>query len=332
MILLSIGLPGDAAARCDAIAARLVETALGPTELFAADTVEAIGAALVRLQGRHAVIAARRPDAALRAVLAAGGARVLAIEDEPHAAVRDLLAQGLGLAAATRAVATSCAALVEAAALPGAAVLPAAEILARPASLAAALGIDRGAAPPAPPPEPAAPWRDRLDPAARALVDGAVAAYAGTLRGGLLGEIVWDRGLLWRAGDPAQPASAAIELAGGARELVAGPDIALPAGRWAATLTLAVSREAAGIAFAAELVAGAERRPLAAATVVPDGRGIGSATLPFAVDAATPQPLALRLATAGPAAAGRLALGNVTLVPGHGDAGALPVEFGSLGL
>src|SRR5579883_3089663 len=318
MILLSIGLPGDAAARCDAIAARLVETALGPTELFAADTVEANGAALVRLQGRHAVIAARRPDAALRAVLAAGGARVLAIEDEPHAAVRDLLAQGLGLAAATRAVATSCAALVEAAALPGAAVLPAAEILARPASLAAALGIDRGAAPPAPPPEPAAPWRDRLDPAARALVDGAVAAYAGTLRGGLLGEIVWDRGLLWRAGE--------------ARELVAGPDIALPAGRWAATLTLAVSREAAGIAFAAELVAGAERRPLAAATVVPDGRGMGSATLPFAVDAATPQPLALRLATAGPAAAGRLALGNVTLVPGHGDAGALPVEFGSLGL
>src|SRR5579885_1485814 len=207
MILLSIGLPGDAAARCDAIAARLVETALGPTELFAADTVEALGAALVRLQGRHAVIAARRPDAALRAVLAAGGARVLAIEDEPHAAVRDLLAQGLGLAAATRAVATSCAALVEAAALPGAAVLPAAEILARPASLAAALGIDRGAAPPAPPPEPAAPWRDRLDPAARALVDGAVAAYAGTLRGGLLGEIVWDRGLLWRAGDPAPPPS-----------------------------------------------------------------------------------------------------------------------------
>jgi hypothetical protein len=72
---------------------------------------------------------------------------------------------------------------------------------------------------------------------------------------------------------------------------------------------------------------------LAAATPTPDGRGMATATLPFAIDAATPQPLSLRLATTAAAAGGRLALGNLTLVPGHGAAAALPAELSTaLGL
>ena len=341
MIFFSIGLPGHFAAWCDAAIARLVEIGLGPVELMSARSADEIAVALIRSTAPHLVIASRQPAPSLCTLLGDSGGPVIVALDDPRRALRDLTSeQGIELRTAIREVACSSAAALVCARLPGAVTVQpgrdrraAAGLI---STLAQSCGLGLGdkelagvAAAVSHPANsgPIEPWWSALDPDERALADGALAAYVDQFRGGGFGEIVWDQTLFWLAADPSRHAAGAIDIGGDTGRLVYGPDIGLPPGDWAATVTLAVSREAAGIGFDIEVWAAYHHTPLARASVIADARGLCSATLSFGIAAPTAQTISFSIANTAPAPGGRLALGKVTLAPSRGDGSDIPSEL-----
>jgi len=306
MIFFSIGLPGHFAAWCDAAIARLVEIGLGPVELMSARSADEIAVALIRSTMPHLLIASRQPAASLCTLLGESGGPVIVALDDPRRVLRDLMIdQGIDLCTATREVACSCAAALVCARLPCAVIVQSGgdgrDSAALVSALAQSCGLGPGdnelagvaaAVPPFLNSGPIEPWWSALDPDERALADGALAAYVEQFSGGGFGEIVWDRTLFWLTADPSRHAAGAIDIGGDTGRLVSGPDIGLPPGDWAATVTLAVSKDAAGIGFDIEVWAAAHHTPLARASVVADARGLCSATLVFgiAAPAAHPEP------------------------------------------
>jgi hypothetical protein len=156
---------------------------------------------------------------------------------------------------------------------------------------------------------------------------GALDAYRGYFSSHTLGEIVWARDLFFWGDKPQEAATGVIELAGEIRALLFGPYIVLPPGYWHGTMTLAVSREAQGMSFSAEVLAGARCALLAQTSFVPDGRGVCRAAFSFSVDASTDQPIALRLTNTRHVAAGRLAFGQVALRMQTETNAEIPVEL-----
>jgi hypothetical protein len=180
------------------------------------------------------------------------------------------------------------------------------------------------------PPGPAASakeWWDAVDPDQRVIAEGALRGYETWLTGHGFGEITWDRRLFCSAADYARSAGAAVDIGEMPGILVDGPWIGLPPGRWAVSVTLAVSREGNGARFDIAVNAHDYPGPLATGSIICDGRGLGSATLLFTVGAACGQTISLTVASTAPAPGGRLALGNVVLVPGLGDGDGIPTEL-----
>ncbi|HEX5318434.1 MAG TPA: hypothetical protein VFW46_04715 [Stellaceae bacterium] len=298
MILFSVGLPGRFAAWCDAAVARLA----GEAAIIGAETPDEVAAALIRSAEPNLVVAARCPTPALRTLLIDAEAPIFVAVDDPRQSLFHLVAEGHDFRAATRVIANSGVAAAVCASLPKACLL-------RPGETPDMFPPDM---PPYAPPDIES-WWEALDPAIRTVADGALRES---------GEITWDRSLLWLVADPARHAGSAIEI-GDPGPLVAGPEIGLPPGNWAASVTLAVSREAVGAGFAIE-IRGPE--PLASAQATPDARGLCAATLVFPV-APAGQTISFSIASTAPVPGGRLALGNVVLVPSHGANSVIPSEL-----
>jgi hypothetical protein len=350
MIFFSIGLPSRFAEWCDGVATRLVETALGPADLISANTLEEIGLAAVRAHGGHLVIGARQPAEGLRAALTAAQCGFIVALDDPRAALHNLAVRhGLEWKAATRATATSCASIANFALMPDAVVLRADEVSRDPIAaaglIARCLGLELDASDiaacagstaavrPDTAEDAADPWWDQLATADREIAGGALTGYAEYFSGQRLGQLIWARDLFFLGDDPTQCADRVIDLAGGIRNLLFGPYIALPPGAWTTTVTLAVSRDAAGMSLGVEVIAGPRCVCLCHTSIVPDERGLCQANLAFTVDASTDQPIQLRVANLLPASSGRLALGQVVLTAQTGAHVEIPAELSTaLGL
>jgi hypothetical protein len=350
MIFFSIGLPSRFAEWCDVVATRLVEMALGPADLVSANNLEEIGLAAVRTHGGHLVVGARQPTEGLRSALTETQCSFIVALDDPRAALHNLAVRhGLEWKAATRATATSCAAMMSYALMPDAVVLRAdqngRDPIAAAGLIARCLGLELNAADIAacaasiPPVRADAaddasdPWWDRLETADREIAGCALTGYAEYFSGQRLGQLIWARDLFFLGDDPNQCADRVIDLAGGIRNLLFGPYIALPPGAWTSTVTLAVSREAAGMSFGVEVIAGPRCVCLCHTSIVPDERGLCQANLAFTVEASTDQPISLRVANLLPASSGRLALGQVVLNTQTGARVEIPAELSTaLGL
>src|SRR5689334_14463422 len=140
MIFFSIGLPGRFAEWCDAVVSRLARHAFGSVEVVSLNTLEELALAMIRTGASHFVVCSRQPGGGVQTALMQAGKRSIAVLDEPRIALRDLASQpGYDLVAATRAVASSCAAMLSYSALPGALVLTAEDEARDPLSIATAI-------------------------------------------------------------------------------------------------------------------------------------------------------------------------------------------------
>jgi len=350
MIFFSIGLPSRFAEACDFLVWHLAEAALGPIQLIGGNTLDEIGLALVKSQSEHLVIAARQPSADLLEALASAGVSFIIALDDPRAALQNLVVgHGMEWMVATRTTASSCASMLSYASLPQALVLRArqdgGDPIATATAIAGCLGLPLNAAEiaacAASCPQLAAakieadadPWWEGLDPTNREIAAGALIGYADYFSGHGLGEIFWSRDLFFVGDAPLEPASGVIDLAGGIRNLVFGPYIALPPGGWNSAVSLAVSKEAAGMNFGIEVIAGPSCVSLAYTSIAPDDQGLCRATLAFTVDTSTEQPISLRIANLQPASGGRLALAQVALTAHTAARAAIPAELSTaLGL
>jgi hypothetical protein len=350
MIFLSIGLPSRFAEWCDLLASRLMERALGPTELVGANTLEEIGHAAVKSPAEHLLIGARQPAEDLRGALAAVECGFVIALDDPRAALQNLVVvHGMEWTAATRAIASSCAAMLGFTLMPQALVLRAHEDgrdpVATAGAIASCFGLEldadeiaacAAALPPfgAGDPETGTdPWWEGIDRPRRKIAAGALTGYASYFGGHALGEIIWARELFFVGDDPQRSANGVIDLAGGIRNLVFGPYIALPPGEWGSTVSLAVSKEAAGMNLSIEIIAGPRCITLARATIAPDDQGLCRATLAFTVEPSTDQPISFRIFNLFPALGGRLALAEVALTEQTAPRAAIPIELSTaLGL
>jgi len=327
MIFFSVGLPGRFAEWCDAVVSRLARHALGSVEVLSVNTLEELALAVIRTGASHFVVCSRQPGGGVQTALTQAGRRFIAVLDEPRIALRDLAHQpGYDLVAATRAVASSCAAMLGYSALPGALVLTAGNEARDP--LAAATAIARhleldvgepeieqiicGLAGEGIAPEHSEDslWWDSLPEPEQALVNGALGAYVDYYAGGDLTGITWERELFFIGDQPNERATRPIDVTGRARCLIYGPYILLPPGSWSVSVLLGFSKEAAELGYVAEIVAGSH---LSRVSLQPAGAGVFEANLAISIEASHDHPVEVRLFSERAGFDGRLALGQVTL-------------------
>lgn len=340
MIFLSIGLPGRFAEWCEALIARLAGrsgTVLVKAWPPLADmlgyegissVLDEVALALIGAPATHLVIGARQPDERLRAGLAETGVPFLLALDDPRNALADLLAKtNCDLNMAVRAIANCCPFVMRYAAMPQSVALRAARESPQSAAakIARYLGMDASEreieeltrapaeADPACRPGGSDEWLRRVPASAHRMVSGALAAYDGFFAGGKLGQIVWNRELFKLGDDPGKSPNDVVDLAGGARNLVFGPYIYLPAGSWNARVHLGFSPEATGHTFLVDAyVAG---RQLACTSFQPTGSGTYSPDITFSLDEGIAHGLEIRVIAGDDNSRGQLAFGNVVLSP-----------------
>jgi hypothetical protein len=340
LLCFSIGLPGHFAEWCDAVIGRLardraVEAVVcrwPPDDAMLAynpvpPILDEVARLLIGTAAGSIVIGARQPDPALRRALSDTQARFVVALDNPRVAAADLLDKTGGDArAVTRAVANSCALLMQYSPLPGAMTLHAGAAHADPAGTVMAIAghfgmeIDESEA-----------WQIVQELAAEGLaivpsleswagrfpehglktLAGAVAGYEECFAGRGFGQLVWTRELLLAA-DPEFTTADILDLAGGPRVVVYGPYIHLPAGYWTAQVYLGVSPEAAGQMLLIEAYAGV---PLAAASLQPPGAGIFVTEVNFILGEPSGQGVEIRVCVTQEGAQGRLTFGRIVLRP-----------------
>ena len=344
MILLSVGLPSRFAEWCDSVFCALVQAAGGSYDLASGNTLEEIALEAIKSPATRLVIGARQPTDELRASLSRAGSHFVVALDDPHAAFRNLVTRhGLEWTAAVRAAAGSCAAMLSYAAMPGALVLradqegrdpaKAASGIARWLNLAVAAADIAALVERLPHPSALAAqdqtdgWWEGISALDRAVVDGALNGYVDCFRGAGLGPMVWTRDLFFIGDDPHLAASGVIDISGPVRNLLFGPYMTLPPGQWAATVVLAVSKDAADLGYSVEILAGAGCTSLGRGTIQPRGEGLCEATVEFSIAPSTDQPIALRVANQRHAFGGRLALAHVAVSPRVKPRPDIPAEL-----
>lgn len=327
MFFFVFGLPGRFAQWCDALTVELAGLALGRTGLSHAETLDQLALNALSTGASHGVVAARQPGGKLRAALGDDRRDLIVALDDPRPALVDLvLGQGVGLAAATQAVASSCGALWDWAAMPGALILHAERDAAQPAETAAAIarhlriaiddaalaGIlrDLAGASPVRPPHDTTQWWNALQPAEQQMMIGALEPYVGD-DDRALSAITWTRELFFLADRPTERVVGPVDITGRARRLFDGPHIMLPPGAWSLSLSARLSRGAVEHEFLVEITAD---RPLAAGTLSPQRDGRAEIRLDFVLDALTERPLAVRLSSTRAAFDGAILIDRVTLV------------------
>jgi hypothetical protein len=170
-------------------------------------------------------------------------------------------------------------------------------------------------------------WWGCLDEAKREIAIGALDGYIDHFAGRALGKIIWARDLFFVGDDPSQPADRPIDVTGRIRNLLFGPYMVLPLGSWVATVVLGFSKEAAEMSYGIEFIAGPRCVSLCRTTIQPQGDLVFEATVFFTVEAATDQPISLRISNERAAFEGRLALGSVTLTQQSKGRPQIPQEL-----
>jgi hypothetical protein len=333
MIFFSIGLPSRFAELCDALTARLAQHCLGSVALGSFNSFEDIATAAIRSEAAHLVAASRQPVVRLQTEIVGAGRPFLVALGDVRAALWDLLQRpGYDIAAATREIASSSAAMLTLTKAPGALVLPGIHgedpvnlataiaghfgFAVAPDDLAAiaasVAGLDTG-------PGEDLTWTDRLSAHEQAVVGGALQPYVTYFAGGELEPIVWEADLFLisedQAGAAPRPAVGPVDVTGRARFLVFGPYINLPPGPWSATIVAGFSAETVGNSFVVEIAAGSQ---LAYERVQPTGEQVIETNLLFTIENSVDQPVEIRIISERAAFDGRVVLGYVSLVPRAG--------------
>jgi hypothetical protein len=330
MLSFSIGMPSRFAEWCDAVMLQLLQSS-GPAEAVWASTQEEFVNAVIGARSLFVLVKSRFLGRLQRPLASARLPFIVAVDD-PRRALADLVIdQGLDILEATRAVASSCAAIIGCAAMPDALVLHAEadgiDPIAAAKSIAHHLGLEGGAdiagivediagAGILPNRERHADWWGGLDPIQRSVVAAALEPYGSQLAGGELGPITWERDLFFINDNLPQErlvASRPVDITGAARILIYGPYIVLPPGSWSATIALGFSREAAEISYVVDLVAGNQ---LGHTRIEPAGRREMEVDLNFTIDEPLDEPIVLRLSSERAAFDGRVALGHVVVSTG----------------
>jgi hypothetical protein len=343
MICFTVGAPTLFADWCEEVCAQLVTRVSGRPEIIPANTLEEVAAAMIRAQSDSVILQARQPTEALRATLVASGRAFLVVIDDPFAVFTTLTAGcGIEPVAATRMTATSYAALVEYSAAATAVVLRsdrhAGDPIAAARLIAEQLGLPLSAAEiteavAGVPPYATEAWSDGIARSCPGFAIGALQGYRDYFAGRGWSNISWSRELFLLGDDPRRSADGVLDLTGAIRALLFGPFIALPFGSWRCGVTLAVSKEAAGLGFSVEALVGPRFVSIAAATAAPDEQGVCRVTLSFVVDPHTDQPVSLRIINLQPATSGLFALVEVVLARHAGVASDIPAELSAaLGL
>lgn len=344
MIFLAIGLPSGFAEWCDDVIGALVRTAMGPFEIASGNTLDEIACVAIRSRVPRLVIAARQPREDLRAALVATGKRFVLVLDDPYAAFYNLIVRhGLEWKTAIRATASGCASVLGFAGLPGALVLKAdrdghdrsavaaaiakwLDLTISPAAIAAVVRDLPDAAAVSARTEMEA-WWNGVSSGDRAMVDGALAGYSEQSGADKTGQFIWARDLFFIGDAPNTDADRAIDITGPVRNLVFGPYIALPAGRWQVTVVLAVSQQGKDLPYGVEVLAGPACDCLARGTAESHSEGIVEISADFAISEHTAQPISVRVANLRPAGTGRLALAHVIVTPRLKPPADIPAEL-----
>jgi hypothetical protein len=327
MLFFVIGLPGPLAEWCEAATVRLVQHAFGPAERICADTLEEITQSLLRSGATHSVVVARDPGFLIRRGLAEAGRPFVVVPNDPWASLAHLvIRRGLGMAAATRQVASSCASLISFAASPGAFVLDAkrhdVDRLSVATAIARHLQLEVGDGDIADivnslgegsdilDSSDTAAWRDGLDPGERVIATGALGPYLEHSSGRGLGPITWAPELFFIGDRPGVPATGGVDITGRARCLMRGPHIMLPPAIWSFCVVVDVSPEAAEHSILIEAAAGGG---VGRTVLRPAGPGMVEADLILRLDELPDRRVELLLSTQRPAFAGHLTLVRVSV-------------------
>jgi hypothetical protein len=325
MFLFSASLPGHFGNWCDAVIARLAQAALGSVASTGANTAEELAAELIKSNGDHLYVGARHPNRWLREVLVGGDRNfVVALEDPRRVASELVYEHRLEVSAASRLAACSCASLYRLAAAPRALVVGSETAHSNPAAAVASIAhhldlridpmgvaslvADLEAVGLAPRADSARAPISALPEPAAATIEGALAPYAASFRGGNFPPIIWTRELF--LDDNHRPASRPIDLAGPIRYLIYGPYISLPPGSWAAEVVLGFSEDAVEMGYRIEVWA---ESLLASLQIQPAAAGLQRINLNFTLDEANDHLVEVRVVNERVAAGGRLVLGHATM-------------------
>jgi len=302
---------------------RLAERSLGPISYGAFSTLDDIACAAIRAETPHLGVALRQPVVRLQTEIVQSGRPFIVALGDVYAALGDLVQRpGYDQVAATREIASSCAAMSTLAAAPGALVLSckdAHDPIALAGAVARHFGLALGEETIAEIAGSIGSGDDSQPVEARepdnAVVTNAIGPYAKLFRhGGELEPIVWQPDLFFTMQsleDASRvPARGAIDITGRARFLIFGPYINLVPGAWAATVALGFSAETSGMSFVIEVCAGAQ---LAYTRVQPIGEQVIEANLSFTIPPSIDQPVEIRVLSERAAFDGRIVLGHVRL-------------------
>jgi hypothetical protein len=160
-------------------------------------------------------------------------------------------------------------------------------------------------------------WQAGFEERERAMVEGALSPYIATASNGADPKpLIWERELFFLFEDPPAPdqvpADRPVDLTGRARVVIYGPGINLPPGAWSANVALGLSAETAGMSFLLEVYAG---RQLSYNRIASVGAQVLEVAVPFIVDTVLDRSIEIRVISERAAFDGRLALGQVTLIP-----------------
>jgi len=325
MFLFSVSLPGRFGNWCDAVIARLAQATLGSVASTGANTAEELAVELIKTDGDHLYVGARHPSRWLRDMLVGGDRNFVVALEDPRRVASELISEHhLESAAASRLVACSCASLYQFAAAPRALVVSSETANSNPAAAVTAIAqhlglrIDRPDAARLVADLDAADLSPRADSATAPIaalpdqtataIEGALAPYAASFRGGSLPPIIWARDLFLEENHC--PASYPIDVAGQIRYLIYGPYIALPPGSWAAEMVLGFSDDSVNMSYRIEVWAGSL---LATTQMQPAAAGLRRININFTLDESNDHLVEVRVVNERVAAAGRLVLGHATM-------------------
>jgi hypothetical protein len=329
MVFLSLGLPGCFTEWCGAVVFQLVKRALGSAELTTASTLDELAFAMLRTEASHLVVGSREPGGRLRKALAEANTPFIVSLDDPRVALADLVVRGgLDFVSGTRAVASSCATMLDYVSMPRALVLTerdGRDPFATAEAIAHHFGIVLGVPGIADIVDALADtgiiaersdegvWWKGCDEAEQALVNGALGAYADHFAGGNLGPITWTKELFLIGDPPNDRATRAVDVTGRARCLIFGPYIMLPSGSWSATVVLGFSKEAAESSYVVEIFAGTHLGThLTRTTLRPVEEGVFEVNLAFSIEEPTEDHVQVRIFNERASFDGLLAMGQVT--------------------
>ncbi|MGE0258881.1 MAG: hypothetical protein AB7T18_09005, partial [Alphaproteobacteria bacterium] len=219
-----------------------------------------MAAAIIRTGASKLVASSRQPSVRLQTEILGAGRPFLVALGDPRTALRNMLENGNeGFAAATRAVASSCAAMLGIADERHALVLrpaPTNEVLAIAGAIAECFGIsirsddlaaiaDQVSSDLKSDEEDNRQWLEQLGERERLIVNGALEPYVAYFAGQGIDRLVWEPELFYSCKDPAgpvpSPAVGPIDFTGRPRACFYGPYITLPRGSWSADIVLGFS-------------------------------------------------------------------------------------------